>query len=148
MNTLADRLREAMAASGISQAELARACGVKPPSVNGWLSQKAKFLRGENLLKAANALGVRSSWLADGLGPMAQDVVSPALPAAATQHSAALTTLEIWRATASPKSVQVIDRLSLLAKKNMLGDEDWQLIDDMVLRLAQRPRNSKTMSAP
>lgn len=42
---LSDRLKKAMDAAGISQAELARACGVKPPSVNGWLSGKAKFLR-------------------------------------------------------------------------------------------------------
>ena len=45
----------------------------KPPSVNGWLSGKAKFLRGENLLKAAAKLGVSAKWLAEGLGPMAAD---------------------------------------------------------------------------
>lgn len=70
MTTLAERLTEAMRASSISQAELARACGVKPPSVSGWLSGKSKFLRGENLLAAAKALNVSESWLATGLGPM------------------------------------------------------------------------------
>jgi len=59
-----------MARTGISQAELARQCGIKQPSVNGWLSGKAKFLRGENLLKAAAALGVSEEWLATGDGPM------------------------------------------------------------------------------
>ena len=53
---LSTRLQLAMREAGISQAELARACGVKPPSVNGWLSGKSKFLRGENLLAAAKAL--------------------------------------------------------------------------------------------
>ncbi|CAA2107698.1 LexA family transcriptional regulator [Variovorax paradoxus] len=67
---LSDRLKKAMDAAGISQAELARACGVKPPSVNGWLSGKAKFLRGENLLSAAKALNVSQQWLANGIGPM------------------------------------------------------------------------------
>lgn len=67
---LADRLLAAMAHSGLSQAELARACGVKPPSVNGWLSGRSKFLRGENLLKAASALGVNQQWLATGEGKM------------------------------------------------------------------------------
>lgn len=68
--TLAERLTTAMERSGISQAELARACGVKPPSVNGWLSGKSKYLRGENLLKAAAVLGVSQQWLATGEGPM------------------------------------------------------------------------------
>ena len=54
--------------AGLSQADLARECGVKPPSVNGWLSGKSKFLRGENLLKAAKALNVSQSWLATGKG--------------------------------------------------------------------------------
>lgn len=59
-----------MEQAGINQADLARACNVKPPSVNGWLSGKAKFLRGENLLKAAAALKVNQQWLADGTGDM------------------------------------------------------------------------------
>ena len=71
--SLAQRLTNAMAIKGISQAELARACNVKPPSVHGWLSGKAKFLRGENLLLAAAALGVSQQWLATGEGAMQAD---------------------------------------------------------------------------
>lgn len=67
---LSERLQLAMREAGVSQAELARACSVKPPSVNGWLSGKSKFLRGENLLAAAKALGVSQNWLATGKGPM------------------------------------------------------------------------------
>lgn len=63
-----------MGRANINQADLARACGVKPPSVHGWLSGKAKFLRGENLLKAAEALGVSQQWLATGSGPMVDAV--------------------------------------------------------------------------
>lgn len=69
MGTLADRLREAMADANINQSELARACRVKQPSVHGWLSGRAKFLRGENLLAAARVLGVNDEWLATGRGP-------------------------------------------------------------------------------
>lgn len=68
--TLSERIREAMREAGVSQVALAKACGVKPPSVNGWLSGKSKFLRGENLLKAASALKVSEEWLAEGRGPM------------------------------------------------------------------------------
>lgn len=71
--SLSERIRTAMDAAGFSQVALARACGVKPPSVNGWLSGKSKFLRGENLLQAARALGVSQDWLATGRGPMKAD---------------------------------------------------------------------------
>lgn len=67
--TLSDRLREAMTDARMNQRELAAACGVKPPSVNGWLSGRAKFLRGENLLLAAKALNVSEQWLATGKLP-------------------------------------------------------------------------------
>ncbi|MBP9940069.1 MAG: helix-turn-helix domain-containing protein [Comamonas sp.] len=79
---LADRLLTAMERAGLSQADLARACDVKPPSVNGWLSGKAKFLRGENLLKASAALRVNEKWLATGEGPMlgSQDALSNVEP--------------------------------------------------------------------
>lgn len=70
METLADRLKHAMRAAGMNQKQLADAVGVKPPSVNGWLSEKAKFLRGENLLRAAQVLGVSENWLATGQGRM------------------------------------------------------------------------------
>lgn len=70
MTTLAERIAAAMAHAGINQAELARRVGIKPPSVNGWFSGKAKYLRGENLLAAASALGVDQDWLATGRGSM------------------------------------------------------------------------------
>ena len=47
---LSERLRFAMQRAGISQAALARACGVKAPSVHSWLNGKSKYLRGPNLL--------------------------------------------------------------------------------------------------
>lgn len=71
--SLSERLKKAMDDAGVSQAELARACKVKPPSVNGWLSGKSKFLRGENLLAAARALRVSQDWLATGRGEMCND---------------------------------------------------------------------------
>jgi hypothetical protein len=70
MDTLSKRLRFAMDRVGMSQAELARKCGIKQPSVNGWLSAKSRYLRGENLLKASQALGVSSAWLVSGNGDM------------------------------------------------------------------------------
>ena len=70
MTTLAERLTLAIEHAQISKAELARRVGISAPSVNGWFSGKAKFLRGENLLAAAKALGVSEAWLATGKGQM------------------------------------------------------------------------------
>lgn len=77
--SLSERIKLAMDRAKMSQVDLARAVGIKPPSVNGWLSGKAKFLRGENLLKAARALNVNQQWLASGDGAM--ESAAPALAA-------------------------------------------------------------------
>ena len=50
------------------QADLARACDVKPPSVADWLSGKSKTMGGENLLNAAAFFYVNPTWLAAGKG--------------------------------------------------------------------------------
>ncbi|MDC4558784.1 LexA family transcriptional regulator [Acinetobacter baumannii] len=71
MNTLAERLRYAMEvlpSKKIKGVELARAVGVKPPSVSDWLSGKSKTMEGENLLRASKFLNVNPSWLASGSG--------------------------------------------------------------------------------
>lgn len=70
MSTLQERLRQILdGPPKISQAALARACGIKPPSVNDWLSGKTKTIEGQNLLLAADFLGVTPKWLATGRGP-------------------------------------------------------------------------------
>jgi transcriptional regulator with XRE-family HTH domain len=70
-NTLKERLEEAMKGPPVVRAiDLARACGVKPPSVADWLSGRTKRLEGANLLAAAKRLGVRPEWLSTGVGPM------------------------------------------------------------------------------
>ncbi|QKL07422.1 helix-turn-helix domain-containing protein [Pseudomonas putida] len=71
MSTLQERLRQIMAGPPkISQAALARACGIKAPSVNDWVSGKTKTIEGQNLLLAAEFLGVTPKWLATGRGPI------------------------------------------------------------------------------
>jgi transcriptional regulator with XRE-family HTH domain len=71
--TLAQRLTTAMLLADrpkVKQTELAAICGVKPPSVNDWLTGKSKRMDGVHLIKAAEFLGVRPKWLAMGVGPM------------------------------------------------------------------------------
>lgn len=80
MSTLADRLKSAMADAGLRQLDLARLCGVRPPSVNDWLSGKTRALRGVSLIKAAAALGVSEQWLAEGRGPKSREEARLAPP--------------------------------------------------------------------
>lgn len=71
MTTFQERLRLAMAGPPkVTQAALARACGVRAPSVNDWVSGKTKAIEGQNLLIAADFLKVLPMWLATGKGPM------------------------------------------------------------------------------
>ena len=53
-----------------TQAGLARACGIKTPSVSGWFTGKTKSVTFENALRAAAYLGVSAPWLASGEGEM------------------------------------------------------------------------------
>jgi len=68
-STLAERVKERLQALGMKNAELARLCGVQPPTSFNWASGKTKAIKGEPLLKAAAALQVTPKWLATGRGP-------------------------------------------------------------------------------
>jgi transcriptional regulator with XRE-family HTH domain len=69
MRALKDRLEWAMDRAGLSQADLARACRVKPPSVTNWLNGETRTLKAGPAVRAALALGVQPLWLIDGEGP-------------------------------------------------------------------------------
>lgn len=71
MSTLAERLALLFAENpSFTKADLARACGIKPPSVSDWFNGKTKQLVGTNLNNAAGYLGVTPDWLASGKLPM------------------------------------------------------------------------------
>ena len=74
--SLKDRMNRALAESGKTPAELARACGVKPPSVHGWLHGGSKAMRADTAVKAAGFLGVNVRWLTHGAGPMRLDATT------------------------------------------------------------------------
>lgn len=69
MGTLAKRIQECLDESGQTVAELARAVGVKGPSVYDWLNGRTKRLKGMHLLHAAQFFGVSVDWLDSGKLP-------------------------------------------------------------------------------
>ena len=70
MATFADRLLRVIAERNTSQAEVARAAGVKPSSVSDWAKGKTKAdgVKAEPLLQAAAFLRVNPMWLLTGRG--------------------------------------------------------------------------------
>jgi len=70
MSDYSDRLNEALRERGQKAPWLARQVGVSKSAAYQWLDGKTKNMRHENLLAAAQALGVRTEWLIKGRGPM------------------------------------------------------------------------------
>lgn len=66
--TFSQRLIIALRDRGMSQSDLARAVGVRSPTVNMWCSGKTKAPSGELCMKVAQALGVSGDWLFSGEG--------------------------------------------------------------------------------
>jgi phage repressor protein C with HTH and peptisase S24 domain len=70
MKTLADRLKLALTQAGMKQIDLARGIGITRGAVSLWFNGTTTSLESENLLKAAQILGVSANWLASGRGRM------------------------------------------------------------------------------
>lgn len=82
MKTFSERLTTAMAAAGLSQAQLADMVGVSQPAVQKMAAGKTNGSR--KMVELARALGVQAEWLSNGSGPMRADGQQPATPAIAT----------------------------------------------------------------
>jgi len=69
--TLKERVLAAMAGPPVVRGkDLAAYCGCSGASVSDWRSGKTKSIEGQNLVRAADFLRVRTKWLAEGIGPM------------------------------------------------------------------------------
>jgi transcriptional regulator with XRE-family HTH domain len=97
--TLRTRLASAMEGPPrTSQAALARACKVKQPSVNDWLSGKTQTIRGATLLAVAAHLNVNALWLATGKGPRDVNVKTQAQEVQTLSHIQAMEAAILSRA--------------------------------------------------
>ena len=64
--TLADRIRAARTQANMSQAQLAKLCGISQASLSELESGKSKSLKGNTLLRLARALGQPPEWFSEG----------------------------------------------------------------------------------
>lgn len=75
-STLSSRLKVALDASGLKKIDLSRRCGVSSGAVTMWFDGSTNELKGENLIKAATALGVSPGWLSGQESDMHANIVS------------------------------------------------------------------------
>jgi transcriptional regulator with XRE-family HTH domain len=71
MEPWAHRIYSRMAELGRNQSELAKACGIKEPSVSGWFgkgSRPTRMISGDNLVSVAKFLGLTPEWIITGKG--------------------------------------------------------------------------------
>jgi transcriptional regulator with XRE-family HTH domain len=71
LHTFGDRIRHAREALGLSQADLAKAVGLKPGAIGNYESGSRDSSR--KLATLAKVLDVRAEWLEAGIGPMRAD---------------------------------------------------------------------------
>jgi transcriptional regulator with XRE-family HTH domain len=79
MDTFGERLRHARERRDLSQSELARAIGVKPPSISRMEGER-RPTASKYVVALADALGVSAAWLADGVGEMEMEERSDPTP--------------------------------------------------------------------
>lgn len=116
------KLQEVLETSPLRQSEIAAACGVSKQAVQGWI--KTGRVDKKHLPSLAAVSGKSLDWWLDSDSNASTET-----------DKALLETLKGWRFSASAKSQKVIDQLCVLAQKNALRDEDWNLIEQMVKRL-------------
>lgn len=74
IQSLGERLREARRARKVTQAQLAKAAGVKQPSISELETGETKMISGDTLIAISSALRVRPEWLLTNRGQMEDDV--------------------------------------------------------------------------
>ena len=122
---LGEAIEAARIKKKVTKKALAEEFGVTSPSIQDWVNRgtidKAKLPK-------------LWAYFADVVGPEHWGMTSSEQPDAPDLAAA----LNDWRLQASARSQAVIDQLTMLAQKNALRDEDWELIEQMAARFLKR----------
>lgn len=73
MKTLAERVKEAIADSGVDIPALAKACGISIQAVYKWRSGGSQKISGENLVELARLTGYEARWIIKNIGEKKKD---------------------------------------------------------------------------
>ena len=110
---------------------VAKLLGETTAVVTNW---KSRGVSKDGMLRAHAKAQINPLWISTGQGPSKTDL-ELAQSAPESAHAALKKKLKDWRMHASPRSVQVIDQLTVLAEKDALREDDWTLIETMARRL-------------
>lgn len=141
MSTLADRIQEALDDTGAIAADLARACGVKPPSVSAWLSGDTKSLKSSTAIRAAEFLKVNQLWLTEGRGPKRTEggpagaAAEPALP-----ERPPVVSDEVW-SSLSPAVRALVETAVGSARTGDLTDAQASALTQIIVSSKTGPRS-------
>ncbi|MFD2754267.1 helix-turn-helix domain-containing protein [Comamonas terrae] len=130
---LAAKLESVLSDPRIKQSDIADACGVSKQAVQGW--KKTGRIDKKHLPKLAQVTGKPLEWWLSIDGPQELLEAQTQKPS----EEALVDAFSDWRLQASPRSLETINKLALLAKKNALRDEDWTLIDQLASRFKKTP---------
>lgn len=100
----------------------------------------AKPIADKLMLALEQAFDLERAWLDKPMGYGLLGSVATADARKDEVNKALENALSDWRIKASPNSRRTIDKLSVLAQKNALRDEDWILLDQIAARL-RKPQN-------
>ena len=77
MKTVRQRIRLAIQRSGVTQEQVAEACGVSGPAVNQWLTGKTKKIDPGYLVDVAACTNASLNWLMTGKGTPTRQAREP-----------------------------------------------------------------------
>jgi transcriptional regulator with XRE-family HTH domain len=77
MKSVRERIRSAMGRAGVTQGQLAEACGVSGPAVNQWLTGKTKKIDPSYLVDVAACTNASLNWLMTGKGEQGRRTKDP-----------------------------------------------------------------------
>ena len=77
MKSVRERIRVAIERSGVTQEQVAEACGVSGPAVNQWLTGKTKKIDPGYLVDVAACTNASLNWLMTGKGNPARQKREP-----------------------------------------------------------------------
>lgn len=131
---LFDAVRDHLAMSSDPEpGDVAKFLGESTAVVSNW---KSRGVSKEGILKANAKARINPIWISTGQGPWRSDGETPD-QLKDPIHEALKKKLKDWRMHASPRSIQVIDQLTVLAERDALREDDWTLIETMARRLKQ-----------
>ena len=151
MTLLKDRLAEAMRRHpNLNQADIARACKVKSPSVTDWLNGKTKSLSAAPARLAARLFRCNQNWIGQGIGlpnweeELGQTATAVAQPSTAPLDlTGALEVLGIALAATMTDDVRhdVADLLAKLAQRHGAERHQVELLHLLTAKPAKRQAN-------